>query len=76
MKFVEFAARAEQQKILPLKVAYGPTNKVATSELPKEVASELPTYPENLKGALSLDSNFWTDNIQPLTERFTLFAGQ
>lgn len=76
LKFVEFAARAEQQKILPLKVAYGPTNTVATSELAQDVASELPTYPENLKGALNLDANFWSDNIQPLTERFNLFAGQ
>lgn len=76
MKFLDFAARAEQQKILPLKVAYGPTNTVATGELSKEVAEELPTYPENLKGALNLDANFWSDNIQPLTERFNLFAGQ
>jgi putative spermidine/putrescine transport system substrate-binding protein len=76
LKFVEFAARAEQQKILPLKVAYGPTNTVATDALPKDVAAELPTYPENLKGALNLDANFWSDNIQPLTERFNLFAGQ
>ncbi|MGE0212052.1 MAG: ABC transporter substrate-binding protein [Parvibaculaceae bacterium] len=76
LKFVEFAARAEQQKILPLKVAYGPTNTAATDALPKDVAAELPTYPENLKGALNLDANFWSDNIQPLTERFNLFAGQ
>ena len=76
MKFLDFAARAEQQKILPLKVAYGPTNKVATSELPEDIASELPTFPKNLEGALSLNSKFWTDNIQPLTERFNLFASQ
>jgi putative spermidine/putrescine transport system substrate-binding protein len=76
IKYLDFAARAQQQKILPLKVAYGPTNKVATSELPEQIAAELPTYPKNLEGALSLDSKFWTDNIQPLTERFNLFASQ
>ena len=75
MKFLDFAARADQQKILPLKVAYGPTNKVATSELPEEIASELPTFPKNLDGALA-SLEFWTDNIQPLTERFNLFASQ
>ena len=76
LKFIEFATRAEQQKLLPLKVAYGPTNTVATGELPENIAAELPTYPKNLEGALALDADFWTDNIQSLTERFNLFAGQ
>lgn len=76
LKFIDFASRAEQQKILPTLVAYGPTNTVATSELAPEVASEIPTDPENLKGALALDAGFWSDNIQPLTERFNLFAAR
>ena len=76
LKFINFATMAEHQKELPVKMAYGPTNKVATSEVAESVAMELPTYPKNLEGALALDVDFWTDNIQPLTERFNLFVGQ
>jgi len=75
-EFINFASRAAQQKILPTKVAYGPTNKEATAALPEEVAKELPTYPKNLEGAVGLDPDFWSENIQALTERFNTFAAQ
>jgi putative spermidine/putrescine transport system substrate-binding protein len=76
IKFIDFASRASQQKILPQYIAYGPTNKDATAALDEKVAKELPTYPENLKDALKIDSDFWTDNIDALTERFNAFAAQ
>ena len=37
---------------------------------------EIPTYPKNLEGALKIDLDFWTDNIEALTERFNAFAAQ
>jgi putative spermidine/putrescine transport system substrate-binding protein len=76
LKFIEFASRASQQKILPQFVAYGPTNTDATAALDAKVAMELPTYTKNLAGALKIDSDFWTDNIEALTERFNAFAAQ
>jgi putative spermidine/putrescine transport system substrate-binding protein len=76
LKFIEFASRAEQQKILPQYIAYGPTNIDATAALDDKVASEIPTYPKNLEGALRIDADFWTDNIEALTERFKAFAAQ
>lgn len=76
LKFIEFASRAEQQKILPQYIAYGPTNTDATAALGDSVAKEIPTYPKNLEGALKIDSDFWTDNIEALTERFNAFAAQ
>jgi putative spermidine/putrescine transport system substrate-binding protein len=76
LKFIDFASRAAQQKILPEHVAYGPTNKDATAALDEKIAQELPTYPKNLEGALKIDAGFWTDNIEALTERFNSFAAQ
>jgi putative spermidine/putrescine transport system substrate-binding protein len=76
LKFIDFASRAKQQEILPQFVAYGPTNTVATAALPENVVKELPTYPKNLVGALQVDAAFWTENIEPLTERFNAFAAQ
>ncbi|WP_137388903.1 ABC transporter substrate-binding protein [Rhodoligotrophos defluvii] len=76
LKFLEFASRAKQQEIHSKLVAYGPTNTKALDALPEDVAEELPTYGPNMQGAISLDAGFWADNIQPLTERFNLFAAQ
>jgi len=76
LKFIDFASRASQQQILPQLVAFGPTNTKATAALPEAVATELPTYPKNLAGALQIDATFWSENIEPLTERFNAFASQ
>jgi putative spermidine/putrescine transport system substrate-binding protein len=76
LKFIDFASRASQQKILPKYVAYGPTNKDATAALDGKIAKELPTYPDNMKNALKIDADFWTDNIESLSERFNAFAAQ
>jgi putative spermidine/putrescine transport system substrate-binding protein len=76
LDFIAFASRAAQQKILPQFIAYGPTNTDATAALDEKVARELPTYPKNLEGALKIDPDFWTDNIEALTERFNAFAAQ
>ena len=76
LKFIDFASRAAQQKILPRYVAYGPTNTDATAALDPKIAKELPTYPENMKDALKIDADFWTDNIESLTERFNAFAAE
>jgi putative spermidine/putrescine transport system substrate-binding protein len=76
LKFIDFASRAEQQKILPKYVAYGPTNTDATAALDPSISRELPTDPDNLKSALKIDADFWTDNIEQLTDRFNAFAAQ
>jgi putative spermidine/putrescine transport system substrate-binding protein len=76
LKFVDFASRAAQQTIHTEQVDYGPTNVVALEGLPDEILQDLPTYGPNIENALALDSEFWADNIQPLSERFNLFTAQ
>lgn len=76
LDFIDFASRAEQQEIHTKQVAYGSTNMAAMENIPEEIAKELPTYGPNMEDAIALDAEFWADNIQPLAERFNLFAAQ
>jgi putative spermidine/putrescine transport system substrate-binding protein len=76
LRFIDFATRADQQEIHTRLVAYGSTNLDAMEGIPDEIAKELPTYSANIKDAVALDARFWADNVQPLTERFNLFAAQ
>jgi putative spermidine/putrescine transport system substrate-binding protein len=76
MKFLDFASRTAQQEMHTKLVAYGPTNLDAMKAIPEDIAKELSTYAPNMEGAISLDADFWADNIQPLTERFNVFVAQ
>jgi putative spermidine/putrescine transport system substrate-binding protein len=75
-EFIEFASQPEHQSRLPLAIAYGVTNKDAASKIDPEILKDLPTAPENLEGAIELDTEFWVENVEPLTERFTAWAAQ
>ena len=35
------------------------------------MAPNLPTYSDNLKGSLAIDTNFWADHDSELKERFS-----
>ena len=76
LKFIAFASQPEHQSKLPEAIAYGVTHKGAASEIDPEVLRDLPTAPENLKGAIELDTEFWVENVEPLTERFTAWAAR
>lgn len=76
LKFLDFASRTAQQELHTNLVAYGPTNLDALKSIPESVAAELSTHASNMNGAIGLDAEFWADNIQPLTERFNVFAAK
>ena len=76
MDFIAFASEAENQSKLPEFIAYGLPNKEAAAAVPKEYQAELPTTQENLQGAIPLDAEFWTDNIEALTQRFNAWLAQ
>ena len=75
-EFIKFASQPEHQSNLPLAIAYGVTHKDAASKIDPEVLKDLPTAPENLEGAIELDTEFWVENVEPLMERFTAWAAQ
>jgi len=75
-RFLEFAGRAENQAKLPMHIAYGVTNKSATALIDPTRLPDLPTAPDNLKNAIEIDTQFWLENLDKLTERFNKWAAQ
>lgn len=74
--FIVFASDPERQALLPPQVPYGVTHIDAADGIPAEVLPEVPTAPENLAVTAELDSEFWVDNIERLTERFNSWLAQ
>ncbi|GGC64811.1 MULTISPECIES: ABC transporter substrate-binding protein [Paraburkholderia] len=76
MKFIAYASKPDVQAKLPQYIAYGMTNTKAQALVPPQYAAELPTATENMKSAVPLDADFWTDNIGPLTQRFNAWLAK
>ena len=76
MDFIAFASAAENQSKLPEYIAYGLPNTEAAAMVPDELKGDLPTTPENLEGAIALETDFWTDNVESLTQRFNAWLAQ
>ena len=76
MDFIAFSSSAENQAKLPEFIAYGLPNLAASKLVPEKYSKELPTTEENLKGALPLNVDFWTDNSEALTKRFNAWLSQ
>jgi putative spermidine/putrescine transport system substrate-binding protein len=76
LEFIAFASQPEHQSKLPESIAYGVTNKDAAAKIDKQILEDLPTAPDNLGVAIQLDTEFWVENVEPLTERFTAWAAQ
>lgn len=74
--FIAFASQPEHQAKLPEYVAYGLPVKEAAAMVPPELAKDLPTDPANLPEAISLDTDFWIDNTEALTQRFNAWLAQ
>jgi len=76
MAFIKHASLPENQAVYSNKIAYGPTNLKAVQKVDPKSASNLPTWPANLKNALALDVNFWVENGEELEERFNAWAAR
>jgi putative spermidine/putrescine transport system substrate-binding protein len=74
--FIRFATEPERQARLPEFIAYGVTHRAAADAIPAAQLGELPTAPENLEGAAELDTTFWVDHLERLTERFNAWVVQ
>ena len=69
-KFLAFASEPDNLAKLPKFVAYGLPRPEAMKQVPAELQAELPTAPENVKGAIPLNVEFWINNPESLTARF------
>jgi putative spermidine/putrescine transport system substrate-binding protein len=73
-KLIDFLGQAENQAKLPLRIAYGVTNRDANKSIPPERLKDLPTAPDNFKTAIEISDEFWLENIDRLNERFNKWA--
>ncbi len=69
--FISSAMGAANQKKFTDEIPYGVTNTKANALIDPKVASQLPTSPQNLEGALALRTAFWVDHEEELQTRFT-----
>ena len=74
--FINFASDPERQAQLPELIAYGPTVIAAVDHVKAETAPLLPTTPVNLEVAFEMNTAFWVENVESLTERFDRWASQ
>lgn len=75
-RFLNFAGKAENQAKIPAAIAYGVTNQDARKFIDPKRLAELPTAVENFRVAQMLDTAFWLENSDKLTERFNKWAAQ
>jgi len=75
-RFIAFTNQPDAQVKYVQQIPYGPTNTEAAARLDQSLARWVPTAPQNLKGALSMDVGFWVDHGEELEERFNAWASK
>ena len=73
-RFIAFASRPEQQKVLSDTLAYGPTNRRAVRLLDAQRATVIPSADVNLRHSLKVDVGFWIRHGEALEKRFDQWA--
>lgn len=76
MDLIVFMSRPENQRKLPEYISYGVSNKDAVKGIDPKVLANLPSAPENLKGAIPIGTEFWTDHIDELSKQFNAWAAK
>ncbi|WP_299951480.1 ABC transporter substrate-binding protein [uncultured Ruegeria sp.] len=83
LEFLKYATSTEQLAEQARWISYGPARKSSNplitthAESGIQMASHMPTAPENLTRARQTDAAFWADHVVELTERFnTWLAAQ
>lgn len=76
MEFIKFAVRPEMLAAVTKYIPYGPVRASAAEFVTPEDAANLPTSPQNLTVALTLDNAFWADNGDEIRRRFTTWLAQ
>jgi putative spermidine/putrescine transport system substrate-binding protein len=69
-KFLAYASDPNVMANQSKYISYGPSHADAIPKIAPDVLKDLPTAPENMKTAFTIDSHFWADNNEQLTERF------
>lgn len=69
-RFIEFACDPKRQAALTEYVMNGPTQPAAFEHIPESRARDLPTYPDNMKRGLPIDTAYWAENKAEALDHF------
>lgn len=76
-KFVTFVKEhPELQAKYPNYINYGPSLRAAYAAMPAAMQEELPTADQNRRYLLPVDSSFWTDHLDELSQRFAAWLAR
>jgi putative spermidine/putrescine transport system substrate-binding protein len=73
-KFLAFVGEPQNEAKLPDAIAYGVPNKKANALINPARLPMLGTAPDNIKNAIPINTAFWLENSDRLTERFNKWA--
>ena len=76
LEFIKFAVEPKNLAGLTNYIPYGPVRTTAAEFVKPDVAAVLPTSPDNMKVALTLDNAFWADHGEEIRKRFTTWISQ
>ncbi|MFH5925451.1 ABC transporter substrate-binding protein [Roseomonas xinghualingensis] len=76
LAFLRFVSAPAIQAGLPMHIPYGVTLQGAEAGLPDEVLANLPTAPDNARGALRIDDRFWHNHLDRLERSFTIWMNR
>ncbi|MDD9855595.1 MAG: polyamine ABC transporter substrate-binding protein [Gammaproteobacteria bacterium] len=71
MQFMTHVTRAENQARMANRLAYAPTNLDAFAMIDEEVKPWLSTHPDNAARGILISIDYWRDNLEALTKRWT-----
>jgi putative spermidine/putrescine transport system substrate-binding protein len=75
-ELLDLTMAEDRQKAFAQAIPYGVTNTRAAASMPQSIVPLLPTSPQNLQGAVLLDTAFWVDHEEELLQRFTHWVSQ
>lgn len=76
LDFIKYAIEPKELARVAEYIPYGPVRKSAARFVLREIAPQLPTSPQNMETALTLDNSFWADHGDEIRRRFTTWIAQ
>ena len=76
LEFVKFSTDTQRLADQAKYISYGPVRKSSMPLVEKKMQPHMPTNPANFKSALQNNFQFWADNQDELTERFTTWLAK
>lgn len=75
-KFLDYVGKPDIQAKLSENIAYGTSAKDAPKHVKPETLADLPTADANMANAIEINTAFWLENLDRLTERFNKWAAK